>query len=241
MTLDGEDYHSDTVPFAFAFAQVKGQIIAVHRREWNRLDVSDPATGMLLTPRSPTSCERGEEKPSHYLDYFHGALSISPNYVRIADDGWVWHPVGIPTIWDIERWLDGNVWESEDGPTRREVTSRSYCWNRPLLWLDDSHLIVGGLGDDDDNMIEGVGIFQCDESPPREILSFAGPAGTMFVQGNTLYSTLRTDMMRWDARDGCLTGQLPGFVPTHQHPGTRELVQLKNDQLIRWRDMAELN
>jgi hypothetical protein len=104
LALDGGNYHPETVPISFAFAQVKGWVVAIHRTAWNRLDISDPSTGSLLTARSPTSYQRGEDRPAHYLDYFHGALHISPNSVRIVDDGWVWHPVGIPTTWSLEQW-----------------------------------------------------------------------------------------------------------------------------------------
>ena len=47
LTLDGGDYHPETVPFSFAFAQAKGRLVAIHRTAWNRLDVSDPSDGTL--------------------------------------------------------------------------------------------------------------------------------------------------------------------------------------------------
>ena len=75
LALDGGDYHSETVPFSFAFVQVNGRVVAIHRRAWNRLDVSDPSTGNLLTARGPTSYQRGEDRPIHYLDYFHGGAA----------------------------------------------------------------------------------------------------------------------------------------------------------------------
>jgi hypothetical protein len=107
--LDGGDYHPATVPFSFAFADMFGCVVAVHRTALNRLDVSDPSTGELLTQRSPTSYRSGEERPEHYLDYFHGALYLSPSGAHILDDGWVWHPVGVPTVWSLNRWMSQNV------------------------------------------------------------------------------------------------------------------------------------
>jgi hypothetical protein len=121
IVLDGGEYCHETVPFSFAFAEVKGRLIAIHRTDWNRLDISDPATGELLTDRNPTAWHQGKEQPEHHLDYFHGAIYVNPNGAYIADDGWVWHPVGIPNVWSLERWLTDNVWESEDGPTRIEL------------------------------------------------------------------------------------------------------------------------
>jgi hypothetical protein len=92
--------------------------VTIHRTSWNRLDLSDPATGAPLSDRGPTSYRQGEPRPDYYLDYFHGRLHVSPGAKHIADDGWVWHPVGLVTVWDLEAWL-GSAWESEDGPTKR--------------------------------------------------------------------------------------------------------------------------
>lgn len=247
LVLDGGDYHAETVPFSFAFAQVAGRVVAIHRTAWNRLDVSDPFTGSLLTARGPTSYRRGEDRPIHYLDYFHGALHISPNGVHIVDDGWVWHPVGIPTTWSLEPWTSVNVWESEDGPTRKAICARDYYWDHALIWLDDNRIAVGGLGDDDKDMIDGVRIFdislsgrggvrwRADWPWPHELTAFPGPAGLFFSDGERLFSSDQSGLSRWGINDGFRTGYLQGFNPTHHHRGARELVQVVDDALVRWR------
>jgi hypothetical protein len=65
MTLDNGGSHAETVPFSLAFACHRGQDVVIHRTAWNRLDVSDPATGRLLTARGPTGCGWGEATPEH--------------------------------------------------------------------------------------------------------------------------------------------------------------------------------
>lgn len=100
-TLDGGEYHRYTVPFSCAFVEHDGREIVIHRTAWNRLDASLAGTGELLTGRDPTSDERGEAEPGHRLDYFHGAIVASPDGRRVADDGWVWSPVGIPVAWSV--------------------------------------------------------------------------------------------------------------------------------------------
>jgi hypothetical protein len=186
LPLDGGDYHPETVPFSFAFAESQGQIVAIHRTAWNRLDISDASSGRLLTERGPTSYKHGEARPQHYLDYFHGRLYLSPGGTRILDDGWVWHPVGIPIVWSLERWLSENRWESEDGPTRKEVCAREYYWDHGIAWLDENRVAIGGIGDDDAEMIAGARIFditstgragrrwRSDWQWAREITAFAG-------------------------------------------------------------------
>jgi hypothetical protein len=246
LALDGGGYHPETVPFSFAFGKVNGRIVAIHRTDWNRLDVSDPSTGALLTGRSPTSYRRKEERPAHYLDYFHGALHMSPNGVRIADDGWVWAPVGMPATWNLVPWMSSNVWESEDGPTRKVICARHYYWDRAMAWIDDHRIAIGGLGEDDKVMIDGVRVFEvpapgdgdvacrADSPWPRELTAFAGPAGSFFSDGQVLFSSDQSGLSRWDVNEGCRTGHLHGFKPTHHHRGARELVQNIDDALVRW-------
>lgn len=245
LALDGgDDNYSETVPFSFAFAKVAGRVVAVHRTDWNRLDVSDPSNGSLLTARGPTSYTHSEERPAHYLDYFHGSLRISPDGGRIVDDGWVWHPLGAVTTWSIEPWVSTNVWESEDGPTLKGLCVRGYYWDHALTWLDENRIAVGGLGDDDNEMIDGVRIFDLSlgsvdgvfwTSDCCERIAFAGPAGVFFSDGKYLFSADQNGLSRWDVSDGSRTGFLDGFKPTHHHTGAGELVELVDNRLVRCR------
>src|SRR5215470_16452554 len=244
LALDGGKYHPETVPLSFAFAEVNGRVIAIHRTAWNRLDVSDPATGELLTGRDPTGLRHGAE---HYLDYFHGALYVSPSGAHIVDDGWVWAPVGIPSVWSIDRWLSENVWESEDGPTKIYLCQRAYYWGEAITWIDEKYVAVGGIGDDDILMIDGVRIFDITSSPDldasqsigagsaRELKAFAGPAGAFFSDGTWLFSSDKTGLSRWDLADGARTGQIPNFRPTRRHRGANELIQLIDGASVRWK------
>jgi hypothetical protein len=243
MTLDGGDYHPETVPFSFIFVEHRGRCLALHRTAWNRLDASDSATGELLTDRSPTSYRRGEDMPAHYLDYFHGRLVVSPDGRRIVDDGWVWHPSGIPEVWDIEAWLDNNVWESEDGPTKLSLAARAYYWDHALCWLDSKHVALGGIGEDDDYIFDGVRLFAVDEIAPtssprwrsaREVGTFAGPSGLFFSDGQRLFSSAGDGLSLWDVSEGARIGRIEGFRPTRQHPTSRELIELRGPLLIRW-------
>jgi hypothetical protein len=244
LSLDGGDYYPETVPFSFAFIEVDGRPLAIHRTAWNRLDISDPATGELLTSRAPTSYSSGQQRPDHYLDYFHGAVFISPGSTRILDDGWIWHPIGVPSVWSVPSWLQ-NVWESEDGPSRVDVCPREYYWNGPFAWIDEERVVVGGLGDHDDRIVPGARVFDVSlrglPGPgwrsgwecAREVNAFAGPAGIYFSDGKWLFSSDETGLSRWDPLTGERTGHLPDFRPSHHHRGARELVELRGQQLER--------
>ncbi|MGW7100114.1 hypothetical protein [Streptomyces sp. NPDC054838] len=34
-----------------------------------------------------------------------------------------------------------------------------YYWDRPVVWLVEEHLVVGGLGDDEDELLPGARVF----------------------------------------------------------------------------------
>jgi hypothetical protein len=246
LTLNGGEYHAETVPFSFAFANLRGQVVAVHRTAWNRLDISDPSNGRLLTQRDPTSYRTGEQRPEHYLDYFHGALYPGPGNMRIVDDGWVWHPVGALVIWELDRWLSENPWESEDGPSKRVVCARDYYWDHGITWISEGKLAIGGIGEDDIEMIDGARIFditstanpgsgwRSDSLWAKEVITFPGPAGKFFCDGKWLYSSDGKGLSRWDPENGARTGHLQAFHPMHYHPGAGQLVQLTDGALVLW-------
>jgi hypothetical protein len=241
MTIDGGDYHPETVPLSFAFARHDGRTVVIHRTKWNRLDVSDPRTGELLTPReSPSADPRGD----HYLDYFHGALYVQPENEYVLDDGWIWHPLGVPTVWSLSRWVRENAWESEDGPTKRDVCPRDSYWNHGMCWLDSKRLAIGGIGDDDVEMVEGVRIFDVTSLEPsrsdqwgglyaKELATVPGPAGRFFSDGRRLFASGEQGLSVWDLTAGKQLGVVEGFRPTRHHRGARELVELADHKIVR--------
>jgi hypothetical protein len=236
LELHGGDYHYVTVPFSFAFAAHRGRTVAIHRTAWNRLDVSDAESGRLLTGRNQGSYRRAEEPPEHYLDYFHGRILVSPGGSRILDDGWVWHPMGIPRAWSLTAWLESNVWESEDGPTVIELADRDSYWDHAMCWLDEHRVALGGIGADDDSMVDGVRIFATGEAgPARELAAFPGPAGAFFGDGGRLFCAYGGALTVWDVDAGRMTARIDAFEPSRQHASGRELVQLSGNVMRRWR------
>jgi hypothetical protein len=135
--------------------------------------------------------------------------------------------VGIPAVWSVERWISENPWESEDRPSKKDICARdSYCDHR-IAWLDDRRVAVGGIGDDDIEIIDGARIFDAtslgtgrwgDELRwALEITAFPGPAGRFFSDGISLFSSAETALSRWDPENGSRTGHLEDFRPTHYH------------------------
>ncbi len=175
MALKRGDYRNEHCRFPAAFFEHDGETLLVHATDWNRLDISDPRTGRLLTPRAPTAFVKGEEMPPHYLDYFHCGLAISSNNEWIADNGWVWSPHGVVSTWSLRNWLIENIWESEDGVTKRSDVSRSYYWDGPLCWLNNCQLAAWGVGQDDYSLLPAVRVV--DVTNGNEHPSIIGPFG----------------------------------------------------------------
>lgn len=238
-SLERADYHAEHCSFPLAFVERGGQRLLVHGTDWNRLDVIHVDTGVLLTDRAPTSYTREENRPEHYLDYFHGRLHVSPSGERVAEDGWIWHPFGIPRAWSLDAWLGGNVWESEDGPSLRHFPERLYFWDGPMTWIDDRRLAIWGLGDDDENLEPGIRIY--DAVDGEETVAFAGPsiaphriwpptsgARGWIAAARWLYAiSPESGTSVWDYERGVLLHQEDDFLPHGHH---RE-----SDRLISWR------
>lgn len=240
MTLNGGDHCEHVVPFALAFAEYGGSPVLVHRTRWNRLDVSDPATGRLLTAReTPERGERADEPP-HYLDYFHGALYLSPDGSQICDDGWIWQPFGMPAVWSLTAWLGENVWESEDGPSRSEYPFLEE-WDRGIAWVASNRIAVQDVGDHE--LPPCIRILDPTASGPsphvtsmamRTVTTFPGPGGRYFSDGSLLLVSGETDLEAWDVECGSRIFTVSGFTPIRQHPHSLELVEINTDAVRRW-------
>ncbi|AEV86950.1 hypothetical protein ACWT_5931 [Actinoplanes sp. SE50] len=240
LTLDGGGYEEGTVPFSLVFAEHDGATVVVHRTNWNRLDVSHAGTGALVTARSSTSTDSHMES-EHGLDYFHGALYLSPDGRRILDDGWVWHPVGFPVVWRMDQWLSVNPWESEDGQSRMGLCGREYYWDHPMVWIDETRVAVEGIGDDADDIRPGARLFDTTRSSQGglwreetavETACIPGPSGRFFSDGVHLFSSGDDELAAWDLATAALVGVVRRFAPTHYNRHTGEFLQLSDENSV---------
>jgi len=230
-TLDRGSYHVETTPFPVAFVGTGTSTVLIAATDWNRLDTFDAATGRLLSDRD-TTWAKDEKRPEHYLDYFHGRLTRSPSGRYVLDDGWVWHPVGMPKLIDVQKWLDGDKYAAEHGTT---ITYRDYAWDQPVAWLDDGTVAVQRIGSDDEAMLDGVQLF--DVATGRRTGVFAGPAGPMWAYGGHLYVTAPSGLEIWDPA-GTRVGHIPGFRPSAQNQVTGALAELARERLRVWQPTA---
>lgn len=221
----------DTSSFSLGFVEVGERTVLVHATGWNRLDATDIVSGKLLTERGPTGCVNGVQPP-HYLDYFHSGLSVSPQSTWLISNGWVWHPVGYMAAWRTDAWLgeSGNVWESEDGPTKFSIdeTGAGYFWDRPNCWLDNDTVAFWGRGDDDEELEDAVGIYSLSE---RKLLRWLeGPhARDGFLafdkeNGVLIAVSPKAGTTLWDIQSEEKLAEDSTLHPTLWHPGLKALI-----------------
>jgi hypothetical protein len=226
-----DEYHPDVCDHPIAFFRFEGRLLLVHATLWNRLDILDVETGAVITQREQPKYQSGEPRPPHYLDYFHCGLLISSDHERILDNGWVWQPFGIATVFSLRAWLTENVWESEDGASRKELPQCDYFWDREACWLDARTVALWGLGDDDVEMVPGVRIFDAAEG--EELRSSVGPRGELacFAPYLVAYDKER-GTSAWDAHTGERLLHTPELKPFAVHPPSRALLSFEGPDFV---------
>ena len=236
MKLDRGSYHPEQTPFPIAFFQSEGRTLLIHGTDWNRLDISDPQTGELITARIFPPRKEGQSR-EHYLNYFHALPVISPTREWVAEDGWVWHPFGVTRLWSLRRWLNDNVWESEDGTSLSYLTRRGYHWNTPLFWIDNSTIAVWGFGDYDEYMIPAIQFF--DAPTGKRLRWFAGPKEGGLYFDEYLFSTSTEGTEVWDIATGERLLHDPDLIPIRYHHETGQFLSLLPDDRFKLSRLKE--
>ena len=231
LALDRGEYHPEVCDFSAVFLERGGRTLLVHATLWNRLDVSDARTGERLTARTFEARRTGEPR-EHDLDYFHCGLAVSPDEQWISDNGWMWHPVGFVRTFSVERWLGGNVYESEDGPSVKQLLPRDGYWDGPLVWVGPRRLALYGYGvawTDGDRLIPAALVFDVESGELERW--FAGPSGELFFVNGLLVSASSDETCAWDLATGERLLRAMGFRPTHHLPATGQLGALGRSEL----------
>lgn len=238
--IDRGEYRPENSHFPITFFESSGRSLLVAATDWNRLDIIDPNNGLVLTNRGPTSYQQGEQRPSHYLDYFHAQLLVSPNQDWIVDNGWAWHPWGSVESWNLTNWLHRNPWESESGSTRKTLAGRAYYWDGPLCWVDDATVAVWGWGSDAEWLLPAVVLF--DVRLGHQLRWFAGPqarsprawppkklAPSLFFDQYLFSVHDEHGTGVWDIDSGERLLLEPSLMPIHYHSGSHEFLSRSND------------
>ncbi|MEU9347685.1 hypothetical protein AB0D74_41460 [Streptomyces sp. NPDC048278] len=222
LPLRNDGYCSTTVPFSCTFTLHEQRCVVVYRDRWNRLRACEAATGRSLT-QMPT-----DDEGAPWVSVFHGAALASPGGSRIVSDAWHWPGFGSVLVWNLETWLGKGdaAWPAAVGFS--QVAGGRDLWNRPLVWLDEDSLIVGGIGGSRQTMVDGATVYRFSRTDAQqpEMTSFAGPRGRFFVVDGLLCSVGHAGTDVWDPQRGARIAVIPGFRPTHRGRGDGELLHL---------------
>jgi len=218
--------------FPLSFFEMENRTLLIHATNLNRLDISDPCNGVLITKREFPKYSQEKPQP-RFLVYFHGKLCVSPDGMWIAENGEIDHyKVGYSATWSLHRWLKENPWEADDGPSRNIIYERSYFEGGPLCWVDGNKLAVWGEGDDSLLMIPGVQIY--DASKGEQIKWIAGPPFGDFYFDEYLFSCSDVHgMMAWNVETGECVFQELSLHPVAYSRSMRSFITILSNGVFR--------
>jgi hypothetical protein len=225
MHLERDIHEIAYARFPLAFFQDGERLLLVHGTAWNRLNISDPRTGELLTTRT------GEQEISETSEPDHCSchILVSPDQQWIASNSWTWHPAGVVSTWHLQDWLHTNPWEPEQGASLRHLCRRSFFWNEPLCWIDGHTLAVWGHGEDEHQLSPAVRLF--DVRSGQEVSRLAGPErGALFFEQYLYSLSTRHGLTAWNVQTGECVFADSSFRPTYYHPGAHQFLQFGTQQ-----------
>ncbi|MFS0839743.1 hypothetical protein [Paenibacillus sp. 1P03SA] len=239
--FERDDYHFKQSKFPTAFLEHNKRTLFVHGTAWNRLDITDVHTGESVIPRPDAEFdadENGSGEAGHYLDYFHGQLLVSPGGDWIADNGWIWHPAGSVTAWNVRNWLTENVWESEDGESRKTLWWGKYDWNEPICWVGKTKIgIIGrydpGLLADEEEMplSEDFLLRIMDVRDGLESVSFKIVPGELYYDDYIYCSSPDKGLTVYDPGSGKELYANAGLTAAAYHPGSKQFLTVNEYDL----------
>ncbi|MGI8647880.1 MAG: hypothetical protein DLM55_00650 [Acidimicrobiales bacterium] len=175
-----------------------GREIVVHcPDDYNVLEVDDVESGQRLT--------KGDRDPQ---DVFHSRLAVSPDGRHVLSAGWLWHPVGIIKIFDLQHALREPA--VLDGAGLLPMSPGSDAEVASACWLDSDRVAVATTQEIFDN----------------EEINDLGPAelGVWSICGERWLHRTRVDY-----RIGTMVARGDTVVSLYEHP---RLIQVETGTLI---------
>jgi len=148
LKLSREGYRNDVSSYSAGFIEDSGQVLLVHQTQWNRLDITNPETGQLLTTREIINEDTGETETTkwgtspkrrqvNYIDYFHSLLHISPDGKHFLSNGWIWQPVDNIICFETNSFMSGY-----EPSGKYTGYMRGYAWDRPCTFINNDTFVI---------------------------------------------------------------------------------------------------
>jgi hypothetical protein len=239
MLLDRQDYHEEQTPFPVIFCGPGDDTRIIHASNWNRLDISNPATGQCLTQRKTDFVEESQ-RPKDYLNFFVGELTLSSDEQLILVDGWIWHPVGAVKSINVEAWLAGNIWQSEQDLNKEALRFINYGWNVAKAFVDEKTVVLWGIGRDDEHMVDGACMYELETK--KLVKVFAGPPNARFAVDEWLFAfSPKQDSSAWDLASGERVWRAEGHRAQLYNPNSRRFLHWEENTITvtEWQPIAK--
>lgn len=170
--INRSHYFANAYEFPCAFIEVNSVTYLIHCPvAYNQLDFENAETGELLTNVS-------ERKPA---DFFHSRLAVSSDNSTLISRGWVWHPLDVTLIFDVNnclsepKVLDELRWQLPDGA---EVCTASF--------IDSERIVIGSsdeiINDEDLSMpAKHIAIWDLDKKTMSKPVPVEEEFGNLFA------------------------------------------------------------
>lgn len=218
-SLNGGDYHSETVPFSVCFIEIDHKTYLITRTNWNRLDAIDVRSGSIATQRLIE-----DTNSPHYLDYFHGRLYLSPDNRTIFNDGWIWHPVGAPYYFDAETWIKEDIFETEKIAQKRTLLY-SESWDAGTCWMNKKELLHT-LSVYDENSRKELFFSLLINFETNELSPYFYPSGHYHADHDILFISNGNGLSLWDYKSGQNIGIINNFSPDFHNKENHEFIEI---------------
>jgi len=166
-------YQANVYEYPAAFLTINGRTYLAHcPKEYCRLDFEDVETGEIIT-------DVPNRKPS---DIFHSRLEVSPDNRYLMSKGWVWHPVDVVEVFDINACLANPLFLDESSLTPdvgAELSTASF--------IDDENVLIASsdeiLNEEHDNYLppKHVAIWNILTNKISKAVKVKGEFGNLFA------------------------------------------------------------
>ena len=145
--LNRSFYQADAYEYPIVFFKLDGEYSIIHcPEEYNQIEIDDVETGHRITSNSG-------RKPG---DCFHSRFRVNNSNTKLINAGWVWHPVGILEIYDLQKAIKDNT--LFDNPKARLPINTEVC---SAEFLNDDLLIISSSDEepfDDEDLNDKVNL-----------------------------------------------------------------------------------
>lgn len=232
LNLDTQDSLGGLTNFPVNFFTLDGKDLIVHGTDWNRLDISDLATGEILTNRNLDETPEEKEEWSCFSER-NGHIVVSPDQTRAACVGWVWHPIGVAHTWRLDNWLRSNPFEVDVSEEKVSQAAWDYDWGATIRWVGNQRLAIWS-GDEFLIDAKNPHVLIVDVTNSDQRLRIEGPENNFYTDGEVLIAARSSGVGLWSAEDGDLLAMHPGTLVGY-NSCDREWLTIDDDKWTYWR------